>query len=115
MEYSEYLDIEDELKELDNFEEILKLEEPNREKPKTAPKKLSYRQNEILKTYPDKIEELEERIKELNVALSDPEIYQSTGLQVLFEELEEKRGELHLLEDEYFVVLEFAQDIDNQI
>lgn len=115
MEYSEYLDIEDELKELDNFEEILKLEEPNREKPKTAPKKLSYRQNEILKTYPDKIEELEERIKELNVALSDPEIYQNTGLQVLFEELEEKRGELHLLEDEYFVVLEFAQDIDNQI
>ncbi|WKW27642.1 ABC-F family ATP-binding cassette domain-containing protein [Campylobacter fetus subsp. venerealis bv. intermedius] len=109
MEYSEYLDIEDELEQLNDIEKELSLSsEQSKEKQKTAPVKLSYKQNQILQTYPNLIEALETRIKELNHALSTPEIYQKVGLQTLFEELEEKKGELNSLENEYFEVLELS-------
>lgn len=109
MEYSEYLDIEDELERLNDIEKELSLSsEQSKEKQKTAPVKLSYKQNQILQTYPNLIEALETRIKELNHALSTPEIYQKVGLQTLFEELEEKKGELNSLENEYFEVLELS-------
>ncbi len=82
MEYSEYLDIEDELEQLNDIEKELSLSsEQSKEKQKTAPVKLSYKQNQILQTYPNLIEALETRIKELNHALSTPEIYQKVGLQ----------------------------------
>lgn len=110
MQYSEYLDLEDELKEINKIQKELDLDENiSKEKRKTAPTKLSYKQNQILQNYPDKIEMLENRIKELNHALSTPDIYQQIGLQTLFEELEEKKAELNLLEDEYFAVLELSQ------
>ena len=62
-------------------------------KKKTA--KLSYKQQQILDKHPEKIEAIEARIAELNHALSDPKIYQEIGLQALFEELEDKKGEFN--------------------
>ncbi|CAM2760739.1 ABC transporter ATP-binding protein uup [Campylobacter hyointestinalis] len=109
MEYSEYLDIEEELKQLNDMEKEFEANDQVKEKQKTAPIKLSYKQNQILQNHPALIEEIENRIKELNHALSVPEIYQKVGLQVLFEELEEKKGELNSLENEYFEVLELSQ------
>ncbi len=124
MEYSEYLDVEDRLAEIGKFEAEFETGNsnlnaageiaPTAQKQKTGAQKLSYKQNQILETYPDKIEALEQRISELNAALSDPAIYQKIGLQTLFEELEDKKGELNLLEEEYFATLEFAQKIKNQ-
>lgn len=110
MEYSEYLDIEEELEQLKDIEKELEISENTNLKQKTAPVKLTYKQNQILQNHPSLIEALEARIKELNHALSTPEIYQKMGLQTLFEELEEKRGELNLLENEYFEVLEISQN-----
>ncbi len=110
VDYSEYLDTEEELAQLSEIESQTAASEPVATKPKTAPAKLSYKQNQILQNHPDKISELEKRIKELDHALSTPEIYQKLGLQTLFEELEEKKGELHILENEYFEVLELAQN-----
>ncbi len=110
MEYSEYLDIEEELSQLSDIESELGQSIETKEKQKTAKVKLTYKQNQILQNHPALIEALESRISELNHALSTPEIYQKIGLQTLFEELEEKKGELNSLESEYFEVLELSQD-----
>ena len=109
MEYSEYLDIEEELNQLSDIESELGQSIETKKKKKTSKVKLTYKQNQILQNHPELIEALESRISELNHALSTPEIYQKIGLQTLFEELEEKKGELNSLESEYFEVLELSQ------
>lgn len=120
MEYSEYLDYEEEIKQIESIERQIGADDESKDgegknydgkKKKTA--KLSYKQQQILDTYPEKIEEIEKRIEELNHALSDPKIYQEIGLQTLFEELEDKKGELGILEHEYYSVLEIQHAIEN--
>ena len=117
MPYSQYLEFEDEMAEIDQIEAdagaSASAEESGREnkKEKTSAAKLSYKQNKILEEYPAKIEAIETRIKELNHALSTPEIYQKLGMQGLFEELEEKRGTLNSMENEYYEVLSLAESL----
>lgn len=117
MPYSQYLEFEDEMAEIDQIEAdagaSASAEESGREnkKEKTSAAKLSYKQNKILEEYPAKIEDIEARIKELNHALSTPEIYQKLGMQGLFEELEEKRGTLNSMENEYYEVLSLAESL----
>ena len=119
MPYSQYLEFEDEMAEIDRIEADAgagagaSAEEGGREnkKEKTSAAKLSYKQNKILEEYPAKIEAIEARIKELNHALSTPEIYQKLGMQGLFEELEEKRGTLNSMENEYYEVLSLAESL----
>ena len=115
MPYSQYLEFEDEMAEIDQIEADAgaSAEEGGREnkKEKTSAAKLSYKQNKILEEYPAKIEAIEARIKELNHALSTPEIYQKLGMQGLFEELEEKRGTLNSMENEYYEVLSLADSL----
>lgn len=115
MPYSQYLEFEDEMAEIDQIEADAgaNAEESGREnkKEKTSAAKLSYKQNKILEEYPAKIEAIEARIKELNHALSTPEIYQKLGMQGLFEELEEKRGTLNSMENEYYEVLSLAESL----
>ena len=117
MPYSQYLEFEDEMAEIDQIEAdagtSTSAEEGGREnkKEKTSAAKLSYKQNKILEEYPAKIEAIEARIEELNHALSTPEIYQKLGMQGLFEELEEKRGTLNSMENEYYEVLSLAESL----
>ena len=117
MPYSQYLEFEDEMAEIDQIEAdagaSASAEEGGREnkKEKTSAAKLSYKQHKILEEYPAKIEAIEARIKELNHALSTPEIYQKLGMQGLFEELEEKRGTLNSMENEYYEVLSLAESL----
>ncbi len=115
MPYSQYLEFEDEMAEIDQIEADAgaSTDEGGREnkKEKTSAAKLSYKQNKILEEYPAKIEAIEARIKELNHALSTPEIYQKLGMQGLFEELEEKRGTLNSMENEYYEVLSLAESL----
>ncbi len=111
-EYSVYLELEDELKELDKFEkELTNSQNEAKQKSKTGAK-LSYKQTQILNTYPDKISALEARVAELNEGLSDPKIYQEVGLAKLYEELEKAKAELESLENEYFEVLEIAEELE---
>ena len=117
MPYSQYLEFEDEMAEIDQIEAdagtSASADEGGREnkKEKTSAAKLSYKQNKILEEYPAKIEAIEARIKELNHALSTPEIYQKLGMQGLFEELEEKRGTLNSMENEYYEVLSLVESL----
>ena len=111
-EYSVYLELEDEMKELDKFEkELTNSQNEAKQKSKTGAK-LSYKQTQILNTYPDKISALEAKISELNEGLSDPKIYQEVGLTKLYEELEKAKAELESLENEYFEVLEIAEELE---
>ena len=111
-EYSVYLELEDEMKELDKFEkELSNSQNEAKQKSKTGAK-LSYKQTQILNTYPDKISALEARVAELNEGLSDPKIYQEVGLTKLYEELEKAKAELESLENDYFEVLEIAEELE---
>ena len=111
-EYSVYLELEDEMKELDKFEKELSNSQNEAKQKSKSGAKLSYKQTQILNTYPDKISALEARVAELNEGLSDPKIYQEVGLTKLYEELEKAKSELESLENEYFEVLEIAEGLE---
>ena len=111
-EYSVYLELEDEMKELDKFEKELSNSQNEAKQKSKSGAKLSYKQTQILNTYPDKISALEARVAELNEGLSDPKIYQEVGLTKLYEELESAKAELENLENEYFEVLEIAEELE---
>lgn len=111
-EYSVYLELEDEMKELDKFEKELSNSQNEVKQKSKSGAKLSYKQTQILNTYPDKISALEAKISELNEGLSDPKIYQEVGLTKLYEELEKAKAELESLENEYFEVLEIAEELE---
>ena len=111
-EYSVYLELEDEMKELDKFEKELANSQNEAKQKSKSGAKLSYKQTQILNTYPDKISALEARVAELNEGLSDPKIYQEVGLTKLYEELESAKAQLENLENEYFEVLEIAEELE---
>ena len=111
-EYSVYLELEDEMKELDKFEKELSNSQNEAKQKSKSGVKLSYKQTQILNTYPDKISALEARAAELNEGLSDPKIYQEVGLTKLYEELEKAKAELESLENDYFEVLEIAEELE---
>ncbi len=50
-------------------------------KPKTTNKKLSYKQQQVLKTLPDKIEKIEMEIGEIQLQLANPEFFQQAQSQ----------------------------------
>ncbi len=92
--YSEYLQIEKELKELDNLEVEIQKEKTsvkviNEPKKQT---KLSYKDQREYDSLPNELEELEAKIEELNSCLADPKCYEKIGIVTLSKELEEKKA-----------------------
>ncbi|EGK7562681.1 ABC-F family ATP-binding cassette domain-containing protein [Campylobacter coli] len=110
--YTEYLENEKEIQEFDDYISSLdsQQEQTHIQKEKSS-KKLSYKENEILKNHPEKIEILEKQISKLNDDLSSPSIYQEIGINTLYEELEQVQKELEKLEVEYFEVLEKSENL----
>ena len=91
--YSEYLQIEKELKELDSLEVEIQKEKTT---PKTInePKKqtkLSYKDQREYDNLPKELEDLENKIEELNNCLADPKCYEKIGIVALSKELEEAK------------------------
>ncbi|ECQ9149804.1 ABC-F family ATP-binding cassette domain-containing protein, partial [Campylobacter coli] len=103
--YTEYLENEKEMQEFDDYVSSLDLQEQTRIQKEKSRKKLSYKENEILKNHPEKIEMLEKQISKLNSDLSNPSVYQEIGINTLYEELEQAQKKLEKLESEYFEVL----------
>ena len=92
--YSEYLQIEKELKELDNLEVELEKEKTS-VKVVNEPKKqtkLSYKDQREYDSLPNELEELENKIAELNSCLADPKCYEKIGIVALSKELEDKKA-----------------------
>lgn len=110
--YTEYLENEKEMQEFDDYISSLDLqqEQTHTQKEKNS-KKLSYKENEILKNHPEKIEMLEKQIFKLNDDLSNPSVYQEIGINTLYKELEQAQKELEKLESEYFEVLEKSENL----
>lgn len=110
--YSEYLLIEKELKELESFETTIIKETP-KAKPKPKQKtKLSYKEQRALETLPDEIEELENKMEELNNCLANPECYQEKGLSTLSEELVTLEATYEAKSDEYLELLELVEELE---
>ncbi|EDO8878927.1 ATP-binding cassette domain-containing protein [Campylobacter coli] len=109
--YTEYLENEKEMQEFDDYVLNLDLQEQTRMQKEKSSKKLSYKENEILKNHPEKIEMLEKQISKLNSDLSNPSVYQEIGINTLYEELEQAQKELEKLESEYFEVLEKSENL----
>jgi len=105
--YSQYLEIEKELKELSSLEfEIQKekilqsiVKEPKKQT------KLSYKEQREYDNLPQEIEELEKIIKELNNCLANPKCYEEKGVIALSNELE-KNQEIYEKKVDRFLELE---------
>ncbi len=112
--YTEYLEIEKEIKELSSLEKEAKTESPkpeskNKEKKQT---KLSYKEQQDLDKLPDEIETLEEEMEQLNNCLQDPECYQKKGLTTITEELAMIEKVYEEKSDRYLEVLEIYEDLE---
>ncbi len=89
-QYSEYLELEKELHELNSMEqEVLepKVKQAQTTKPKQL--KLSYKEKIALEKLPQEIDELEIQIAQKNKCLADPKCYEEIGITKLAQELEE--------------------------
>ena len=111
--YSEYLNIEKEMKALSSLEEEVKSFVEKEGKPKNKVQtKLSYKEQQDLDTLPDEIETLEEEIEALNRCLGDPDCYQQKGLSALSEELAVLEKIYEEKSDRYLEVLEVYEALD---
>jgi ATP-binding cassette subfamily F protein uup len=109
IQYSEYLEIEKTIKEIQNFEKEVevKKEEPKKEKKQT---KLSYKEKREYETLPDEIDALELKISELNECLADPKCYEEKGIVKTSEELEKVKN---LLEEKIERYLELEEKVES--
>ncbi len=110
--YTEYLEIEKELKELHSLEkEVTSSEKKDiviKEKKQT---KLSYKEQTDLEKLPNEIEILENEIESLNDCLATPECYQKKGLSTLSEELVKLEKIYEEKTDRYLEVLELYESL----
>jgi len=114
--YSEYLEIEKEVKELEAMEKEIvssgsKEQGAGSSREKKRPTKLSYKDQRDLDTLPNEIEELEAKIDELNACLGDPECYQEKGLAALSEELAEVEKLYEEKSERYLEILELQEEL----
>jgi ATP-binding cassette subfamily F protein uup len=109
--YTDYLEIEKTVKELETLETNFTKERPKEEtKPKTKTK-LSYKEQHDLETLPDEIEDLETQIEALNTCLADPTCYQEKGLTQLSDELAKLQEVYDTKSERYLEVLEIFETL----
>jgi ATP-binding cassette subfamily F protein uup len=102
--YSEFLEYENELKEIENYEK--ELTDSEGAKQKTKSQKLSYKESQEYAALPAEIEELESEIKRLKECLANPECYQKLGINELTKQLFAKESELEPLIERYLEIEE---------
>ncbi len=113
-QYSEYLELEKELRELDEMEKQ-SVEKPKaievKEKPKAI--KLTFKEKIALEKLPAEIDELELQIEEKNRCLADPKCYEKIGISVLAKELEELEAIYEEKVEELLSIQEKEEEINN--
>ncbi|MEA2048357.1 MAG: ABC-F family ATP-binding cassette domain-containing protein [Campylobacterota bacterium] len=110
--YSEYLEIEKEMKEMYALDKELKTQVQKEEKVKEKKQtKLSYKEQQEYDNLPQEIETLEKQIKDINTCLQDPECYQEKGLSLLSEELSKVENLYEEKTDRYLEVLEIFESL----
>ena len=112
--YSEYLEIEKSIDDLYEIEKEVKSTSTKPKEPKQKLKtKLSYKEQRDLERLPDLIEELENRIEEINNCLYDPTCYEKKGLVNVADELKKAETEYEKLTERYLEVLEMEEELGN--
>jgi ATP-binding cassette subfamily F protein uup len=109
--YSEYLEIEKELKELEDFSSNFSKEESEVKRVTNRAVKLSYKEKSDYESLPLKIEKLEQEIEKTNNCLANPECYQEKGLTELGKQLEELESEYEEVVDRYLELEEKVEMI----
>jgi ATP-binding cassette subfamily F protein uup len=109
--YTEYLEIEKELKLLESEKQKIQKEKP---KPKRKQTKLSYKEQRELEELPKLIEELETTIAEIEECLSNPECYNEKGLLNLTNELNEVKKLYDEKVERYLELEEKREQLENQ-
>jgi ABC transport system ATP-binding/permease protein len=114
-QYSEYLELEKELKELDTMQNEVNANPKEIQEKKEKPKalKLTFKEKIALEKLPREIEELEEKIEEKNSCLADPKCYEEIGLSKLASELQELEDMYEQKMEELFMIEEKVEEIEN--
>jgi ATP-binding cassette subfamily F protein uup len=109
--YSDYLDIQKSLLELENLEENIQKEpKENIKKIKSnTKKKLSYKEQKEYDSLPNEIDTLEEKIEKINECLSNPKCYEEKGITTVAKELEEIETEYNTKVDRYLELEELVE------
>jgi ATP-binding cassette subfamily F protein uup len=111
--YSEYLDIEKAIKELDEYEKELSIAPKivqKDDKPKEK-KKLSYKEQREYDMLPQEIEELEVKIAEINECLANPKCYEVEGITKVAKELEELESVYEDRVDRFLELEELVEEL----
>ena len=110
--YTEYLEIEKELKLIENVKTKIDTEKKEKITSKKK-KKLSYKEQRELEELPKLIDELEITIAELEECLADPDCYVEKGLVTLSKELEEVKNLYEQKVDRYLELEELKEELEN--
>jgi len=110
--YTEYLEIEKEMKELHSLENEVKTADKKEEVVKAKKQtKLSYKEQQAYDNLPDEIEALEVKIAQINDCLYNPDCYEEKGITTLSEELSKLEAEHEEKTDAYLEVLEIFESL----
>ncbi|MDD3475392.1 MAG: ABC-F family ATP-binding cassette domain-containing protein [Sulfurimonas sp.] len=111
--YTEYLELEHELKELSELAKESQRTEskPREEKPKEL--KLTFKEKIALEKLPLEIDELEAKIEEKNSCLANPTCYEKIGITQLALELEELKNLYEAKVEELLGIQEKEEEINN--
>ncbi len=111
--YSEYLELEKELKELGEMEKESKKTEPKIKESKPKELKLTFKEKIALEKLPKEIEELEITIEEKKSCLADPQCYKDIGIAELAKELEELENLYEQKVEELLTIQEKEEKINS--
>jgi ATP-binding cassette subfamily F protein uup len=105
--YTEYLEIEKEIKDLESFEKEIEKEVSSEKVVQVAKKqtKLSYKDQREYDMLPEELEKLELKLEEINACLMDPKCYEQKGIVAMSNDLDETK-EIYETKVERFLELE---------
>ena len=113
-QYSEYLELERELKELYEMETLVNTKRPKdivKEKPKVL--KLTFKEKIALENLPKEIEELELQIQIKNECLTNPKCYEEIGISQLAKELSDLENIYEQKVEELLEIQEKEEEINS--
>jgi ATP-binding cassette subfamily F protein uup len=114
-QYSEYLELEKELKELDEMQANIQIEKPKTNlKDKIQILKLTFKEKIALESLPSEIDELEILIDIKNKCLGNPDCYEKIGITKLAKELEDLENLYERKIEELFTLQEKEEEINKK-
>jgi len=112
-QYSEYLEYEKELNELESMQMQVNVATPKQKNRKQKVLKLTYKEKIALEKLPLEIEALELQVEEKNECLSNPTCYEERGLSQLAKELQELEKMYEEKVEELLNIQEKEEEINN--